>query len=188
MYFHAEGRVPDVEVPELPELLSSEWTGWQTRQLSIRAPLADINEKAADLGRYYGVYEFAHIDIRDVSAEGDPFHIAIRAEVPLLRRAWFSRLRRSLSFESEFEFHGAGFHSDRLKVGRDELRGLRLADADRPMLHSAVDNARYQEGRDLLLGPPPEPNNGLLRPEWHAQDGYDLGKQALSDEAAAPRG
>jgi hypothetical protein len=116
MYFHGEGSAPDFEVPEVPELASSEWTGWRTQQTSIGAPLSDINENIVDVAHFYGVHDFGSAVIHDVRAERHQLHVAVRAEVRLLRGDRSRRFNPPIPIQAELDLHGPGIQSDRVKI------------------------------------------------------------------------
>ena len=57
MYYHNQGKLPDWEVPELPEYTSKNWTPLRSvRRWKVRAKLQDYMENSVDVAHLYNLH------------------------------------------------------------------------------------------------------------------------------------
>lgn len=74
VWYHAEGRAPEWELPEVPECGSSEWTAFTRRRWKIRTHNQEMAENAVDAAHF-----------KYVHGAGAPFDSRIEADGPRMR-------------------------------------------------------------------------------------------------------
>ncbi len=57
MYHHHQGKLPDWEIPQIPELISQEWTPLRlVRQWKVRTTLQDYMDNSVDVSHLYNLH------------------------------------------------------------------------------------------------------------------------------------
>jgi 3-ketosteroid 9alpha-monooxygenase subunit A len=121
VYYHAEGRAPDFEIPEVPEMESRAWTWPRIYDFPIHAPLHEVNETLVDTGHFHGAHGFARATASTITMDGSRLRAIYDVEGSLLPSDRFPRVNLSIPSEMEIQLIGAGYQIDRVKTSFLEL-------------------------------------------------------------------
>ncbi len=70
VHHDAEGRAPEWEIPELPEIGSEEWSPFEVRHWEVRSRWLDMNENAVDQAHFKYVHGTHEIPDTDAEIDG----------------------------------------------------------------------------------------------------------------------
>jgi nitrite reductase/ring-hydroxylating ferredoxin subunit len=75
VWHHAEGKDPDWEIPELPEIGSDEWMPLEVRRWTVKSRWLDMNENAVDQAHFHFVHGTPSIPEAEVEVDGPVFRV-----------------------------------------------------------------------------------------------------------------